>query len=290
MQEAPVKVNSKYKNSVFSALFSDPETLRELYSAIEGAPPDPDALITVNTLSDVLYMEQYNDISFTINNKLVILIEHQSTINPNMPLRLLLYIARVYEKIIDRKSLYREKLLVIPRPEFIVLYNGPRHYPDKMTLRLSDAFEKIDGPKGNTPPELELAVTVYNINKGHNEEILQKCEKLRSYSTFVDKIRENRKTMPLDEAMKSAIEYCIENNILSSFLLERSSEVFNMLLNEWNWDDAKEVWQEEAAEEATEKTREADRKAILDLLKKGYTAKQLEEMLSSGSFPLNKDR
>jgi hypothetical protein len=245
-------INAKYKDSLFSFLFSDPESLRELYGAIEGVPLDPSAIITINTLSDVLYMEQYNDISFTIGNKIVVLIEHQSTINPNMPLRLLLYIARIYEKIIERKNLYREKLLTIPRAEFLVLYNGPKPYPDQKVLKLSDAFEPIEGLKKETVPELDLTVRVFNINQGHNENIMQKSEKLKGYSIFVEKVRENRKTMLLDEAMKAAIEYCIERGILSRVLSENSSEVINMVLTEWNIDEAKEVWQEEAWEESRE--------------------------------------
>jgi hypothetical protein len=247
-----MSVNAKYKDSVFSFLFSDPDTLREFYYALEGAPLDPEAVITVNTLSDVLYMDHYNDISFTVNNKVVILIEHQSTINANMPLRLLLYIARIYEKIIERKNLYRERLLKIPRPEFIVLYNGTAPYPDRRTLKLSGAFEEA----GGRPPELELTVQVYNINKGHNEGIVGKSEKLKGYSIFVDKVRENRGSMPLEEAMKAAIEYCIGHNILGIFLREHSSEVVNMLLSEWNIDEAKEVWREEAWEEGREAGRE----------------------------------
>jgi hypothetical protein len=218
-----MSVNTKYKDSVFSFLFSDPDTLRELYSALEGIPLSPDVSITINTLSDVLYMERYNDISFTINNKLVILIKHQSTINPNMPLRLLLYIARVYEKIIEGKNLYRETPLKVPRPEFFVLYNGTKPYPDQRTLKLSEAFLEIKGSKAI--PELDLRVKVYNINKGHNEQMLQRSEKLNGYSTFINQVRENKKIMPLEAAMKAAVEYCIGHNILSTFLLEHASEV-----------------------------------------------------------------
>jgi hypothetical protein len=161
----PMGINAKYKDSVFSFLFSDPEALRELYSAIEEVPLDPAIPITVNTLSGVLYvlyMEQYNDISFTIGNKIVVLIEHQSTINPNMPLRLLLCI------IIDQRkkgSLYREKLIIIkiPFPQFIVLYNGTKPYPSQVTLRLSDSFEALGELTGKRVrgPELELVVKVY---------------------------------------------------------------------------------------------------------------------------------
>ncbi|MDR3355568.1 MAG: Rpn family recombination-promoting nuclease/putative transposase [Spirochaetaceae bacterium] len=287
-------VNAGYKDSVFSLLFSDPDTLRELYGALEGVTLDKKIPVTINTLSDVLYMERYNDISFTVGNKLVVLIEHQSSVNPNMPLRLLLYIARVYEKIIERKSLYRETPLKVPRPEFFVLYNGLKPYPDQATLRLSDAFERPEGLGGaGLPAELELIVKVYNINKGHNEGIVKKCAVLSGYSVFIDKIRENRQTMALEGAMKAAIGYCIEHNVLSEFLMERSSEVINMLLTEWNWDDAREVWQQEAraegrmegltegrAEGLTEGRME-DRREILDLLEKGYTVEQLKALLSS---------
>ncbi|MDR0655577.1 MAG: Rpn family recombination-promoting nuclease/putative transposase [Treponema sp.] len=263
--------NSRYKDSVFSFLFSDPQTLRELYGALEGVSVDPAVPVAINTLSGALYMDQYNDISFTIGDKIVVLIEHQSTINPNMPLRLLLYIARVYEKIIDqgkKGSLYRERLIKIPRPEFFVLYNGVKPCPDQQVLKFSDAFESLEGDAGErVPAELELIVKVYNINPGHNEGIVKGCEKLQGYSRFIARVREHQKTMPLEEAMKRAIEYCIEHDILSKFLVEHGSEVVNMLYTEWNWDDAKAVWQEEAREE------------ILELINSGYTIEALKERL-----------
>ncbi|MDR1390004.1 MAG: Rpn family recombination-promoting nuclease/putative transposase [Treponema sp.] len=265
--------NKKYKDSLFSLIFNNSEALRELYGAIEG-PLAPNAVITVNTLSDVLYMEQYNDISFTVDNKLVILIEHQSTINPNMPLRLLLYIARVYEKIVERKDLYREKLLVIPRPEFIVLYNGVKPYPEQKTLRLSDAFAVKGGAAA-----LDLEAKVFNINEGHNEPIVGKSENLKGYRIFVDKIRDGRKTMPLDKAMKAAIEYCLERKILVKILKENSSEVINMLLAEWNIDEAKEVWREEALEEGLEKGREETREEIAKrALGEGFPVEMIQKI------------
>jgi hypothetical protein len=138
-------VNRNHKNSVFSSLFSDPDVLRELYSAIEGVSIPPDALININTLTGILYKGQINDVSFIIDNRLVILIEHQSTINDNIPLRLLMYIARVYEKIVKRKKLYQSKLEKIPAPEFIVLYNGKYKHPDYTEMRLSYAFKDIGG-------------------------------------------------------------------------------------------------------------------------------------------------
>jgi hypothetical protein len=213
-----VNVNKEYKDSVFSLLFSDPDVLRELYSAIAGVELPPDIPIDINTLSDVLIREQINDISFTIGDRLVVLIEHQSTINDNMPLRLLMYIARVYEKIIDHRKIYWTKLEKIPRPEFIVLYNGTDPYPDHKELRLSDAFKDAEDLKLNAELPLELVVQVYNINQGHNAGILKKCEKLDNYSFLIDKIRENQKEgFSLEEALRNAIEYCIEHDKLKDF-------------------------------------------------------------------------
>jgi hypothetical protein len=223
--------NRNHKNSVFSFLFSDPDTLRELYSAIEGVTLPPDTPVDINTLSDVLFMKQINDVSFLIDNRLVVLIEHQSSINENIPLRLLLYVARIYEKILDMEKRYQKRLIPIPRPEFIVLYNGTEPYPDYQELRLSDAFMAADGLKAtDTGVPLELIVQVYNINHGHNLEILKKCQTLGSYSVFVDTIREYKaEGYSLEESVKRAVKYCIERNILKRFLTEHSSEVLSPL-------------------------------------------------------------
>jgi len=185
-------VNRNHKNSVFSSLFSNADVLRELYSAIEGVTVPPDIPIDINSLSNVLFMKQINDVSFLIDNRLVVLIEHQASINMNIPLRLLEYVGRIYEKIIDKEKKYQKNLVKIPRPEFIVLYNGTDEYPDCSELRLSDAFMDIEGlkPAGIDKLPLELTVQVYNINHGHNPEMLKKCESLYGYSFFINKIRE----------------------------------------------------------------------------------------------------
>jgi hypothetical protein len=166
-------VNNEYKDSVFTCLFSDEDRLRELYNAIEGSNYNASVKITINTLQDVLFKDRINDISFTLDDKLVVLIEHQSTINYNMPLRFLIYVARIYEKIVAPRAIYKTAMVKIPKPEFIVLYNGVEDMPDVVALRLSDAFIAL---KSDEKPELELAVKVYNVNPGHNEEMLKKSE------------------------------------------------------------------------------------------------------------------
>jgi hypothetical protein len=126
-----MSANREYKDSVFSWLFSNPDTFRELYGALSGVTLSPDVPVVINTLEGILFKGRMNDISFILGDLLVVLIEHQSTVNENMPLRLLLYIAKIYEKITEAKDIYRGKRLPVPLPEFIVLYNGTAPYPDE---------------------------------------------------------------------------------------------------------------------------------------------------------------
>jgi hypothetical protein len=223
-------------------------------------------------------MERINDISFTIGDKLVILLEHQSTINPNMALRLLMYIGRVYEKILEDKNVYTTKTIHVPRPEFFVLYNGTAPYPDEQVLRLSEAFEspRSLGLPEKEGDELELIVRVININQGRNEEIIKRSSMLNGYSAFIAKVREyGQAGEDRESALKSAVGYCREHNILRGFLERHASEVMNMLITEWNWDDAlavrySEGWEggreegrEEGLEEGWEKSREEVAKTAL---------------------------
>jgi len=251
--------NKKFKSSVFSMLFSDPDLLRELYCALDGVSLPKDVPVTINTLEDVLFMDFINDVSFEIDGKLVVLIEHQSTINPNMALRLLMYIGRVYEKIIDEKNVYSGKPLKIPRPEFFVLYNGVEPYPDEKIYRLSEAFENLKslGLVEKDFPSLEITVKVININEGRNEEVAARCKKLAEYSAFVAKVRSLEKELgSLEEAIKAAVKYCQKHDILKEFLELHAGEVLNMLYTEWNMDDAIAVAREEGKEEGIEKGRE----------------------------------
>ncbi|MCL2809599.1 MAG: Rpn family recombination-promoting nuclease/putative transposase, partial [Treponema sp.] len=223
-----MKTNKKHKDSLFSTLFNDPDVLRELYSAIEGISISQDMPVDINTLTDVFIKDQINDVSFTIDNRLVILVEHQSTISENLPLRLLEYIGRIYEKIVNYERRFQRKLEKIPRPEFIVLYNGNEVFPEYKELRLSDAFIDVQGLKQTETYKqpLELIVHVYNINQGHNSKILEKSTTLDSYSILISKIWEYRNNkLTLEESLKHAIKYCIDNNVLKDFLKKHASEV-----------------------------------------------------------------
>jgi predicted transposase/invertase (TIGR01784 family) len=291
-----MRAKKNYKNNLFIWLFSNPAILRELYNALAGTNYDESVKIEINTLQDVLFLDRKNDISFIIGNKIVVFIEHQSTINENMPLRLLIYITRLYEKIIEslgKNKIYREKLVKIPRPEFYVFYNGTADYPAEKVLRLSDAFESM-GQKDDPP--LELTVKVININKGKNKELEQKSTMLSDYAFFVKKTRDFFKELEpqklddkkafqkaFNEAIEKAIHYCIENNILKDILIKFSSEVSSMLFTEWNLNDAKEAWKEEAWEEGMEEGREEGleegiRLMALNLKKTGMSYAQIAEL------------
>ncbi|GMO66445.1 MAG: Rpn family recombination-promoting nuclease/putative transposase [Treponemataceae bacterium] len=255
-----MSANAKYKDTVFVRLFSDEALLRELYSAISGVHYDDSVPLTINTLSDVLFNNRKNDISFLLDEKIVILIEHQSTINENMALRFLIYIARIYEKLVDNESIYRRKQVPIPQPEFIVLYNGVDDCPDYSEIKLSDAFIKA----GNEKPALDLTVKIYNINTGKNLPLLQKSKSLTDYAAFTTKVREfqaelkgtqdSKKT--LEEAIKKAIQWCVKQNVLKHFLQENGSEVENMVFSEWDMGTALKVAKEEGVEEGMENVLE----------------------------------
>jgi len=244
--------NKKFKNSVFSFIFSNPDVLRELYCALEGVTLKPDVPVVINTLEDILFMDMINDISFEIGGKLVVLIEHQSTINPNMALRLLMYAGRVYEKITDEEKIYSSTKISIPRPEFFVLYNGVKPFPDEKTIKLSELFESTEslGVSKDKYPALELEVRVLNINKGKNEEIAKKCKTLYQYSAFIAKVREYQEGgLTLRKAIEKTVQYCKKHDILKELIEKHAKEIMSMLTTEWNWDTAKRVWQDEAREE-----------------------------------------
>jgi predicted transposase/invertase (TIGR01784 family) len=249
--EGGADANRKYKDSVFTLLFSDKKELAEMYGAVSGMEIDPDKII-LTTLKWVLSGGVYNDLAFVLDDRLVVLIEHQSTINNNMPLRMLLYIAEIYDRLSKDKDLYSPNIFKIPRPEFIVLYNGVKDVPDKQILRLSDMFKDVEGT--GDIANLELVVTVYNINKGRNPEMAKRSPTLDGYETFIYKVRENEKTMSRKEAIRRAVVDCINQNILKTFLENHKREVVGMLLREWNLDTAV-AFAEERGEERGERKR-----------------------------------
>ena len=231
--EGSTKVQRNYKDTVSRMLFQKPENALSLYNALNGTDYTDASQITFNMLDNAIYMGMQNDISFLIMNE-VNLYEHQSTYNLNMPLRDLFYVAELLQVYVKDQSLYSSKLIKLPTPHFVVFYNGVEEKPEKRILRLSEAFEVQ-----TDDPELELKVTILNINPGMNEELKEKCPILKQYTQYVEQVRYNSAGMPLEQAVETAIEYCIRHDILKDFLLKQRAEVVKMSIFEY--DEEREI-------------------------------------------------
>ena len=259
--------NRNHKDSVFVDLFANDITAKEnfvsLYNALHKTNLDPQTTeIKPVMLENILYMSYYNDISMLIDGKIVVLIEHQSTVNQNMPFRFLEYIARVYEKITSEEDRFGRKLIKLPVPEFYVFYNGTEDFPLEKELKLSDAFlneEKIENK--NFP--LEITVKIININIEKDNPILHQCNTLKQYSDFVNQVRICMKEN-VENPFTTAINLSIKNGILSDYLKRKSTEIRNMLFGEYDYDTDIRVQRREAFEDGVEEgiSQGAEQKAI----------------------------
>ena len=238
------KRNRRYKDSVFVDFFSEDRTAKAnflaLYNALHGTDYQSTAILKNIRLKQVLYMSFANDVSYLVDNKIIVLAEHQSTINPNMPIRCLEYIARLYEQFYKSKEKYSRKQLAIPTPEFYVFYNGKEPYRGDSLLKLSDSFTQKHNEYA-----LELSVKVVNINYDKASEILKRCKPLKQYSLFVDAVRRNI-AVDKEHGFEKAIKECIQNDILREYLQRKSKEVLNMLIGEYDYDTDIAVQREES--------------------------------------------
>lgn len=226
--EKNLKVNRNYKDTVFRMLFSDRKNLLSLYNAVNGTSYKNPEELEIVTLENAIYMGMKNDLAFIIATNLF-LYEHQSTYNPNMPLRDLFYISSEYQKLVDHKSLYSSVLQKIPAPNFIVFYNGTEKKEDRWENALSDAYETPD-----KEPRLELKVLTLNMNEGHNKELMEQCQTLREYAKYVALVRKYKKEMKLDAAVKCAVDECIQSGILAEFLKKNRAEVIAVSIFEYD--------------------------------------------------------
>jgi predicted transposase/invertase (TIGR01784 family) len=267
--------NREYKDSVFTLLFDEEEAIRDISGALLGEKIDPNATIEKTTLKNVLLGGWRNDLSFVLNGRLIVLVEHQSTINQNMPLRMLHYVCEIYNHLYNKEDLYKEKKISIPMPIFIVLYNGEKEINDDyLEYRLSDLFSDADKQKGL--PYLEVVVKFYNINIGHSVEMVEQSLLLSGYVAFVAEIRENKKTMNLEQAMKKAVEDCIKKGILADFLNKHKEEVVNMLVAEWDYELEKKVLKDESRQEGRLEGRlEALREVVEHMYKGGFSVTEI---------------
>ncbi len=181
-------------------------------------------------MENAIYMGMKNDLAFIMDMNLY-LYEHQSTYNPNIPLRNLFYIADEYQRLVVRKSLYSTVIQKIPTPRFLVFYNGTKEVEDRSEFRLSSAYEN---PTEN--PDLELRVTMLNVNDGHSSDLMEHCRTLKEYAQYVDRVRKYaaKQDVSLEEAVTRAVDECIEEGILVDFLLKNKPEVIKVSIYEYD--------------------------------------------------------
>ena len=276
MSEA-VYANRKHKDTVFRMLYSDKRAVLELYNALNGTDyQNPDDL-TVTTLENAVYMAMKNDVSFLLDERMT-LYEHQSTWNPNMPLRDLIYIARLMEKYVNKRSLYQSGQIRLPAPHFVVFYNGKEERPEDTTIKLSDAYLQKE-----EEPELELKVRYLNINQGYNPELMERCRTLKEYSEFVARIRKYAAgETAIGEAVDRAVTECVEEGILADFLRGQRAEVIAMSIFEYNEEEELKKLRE-GEQETGEKRGEI--KGEIKGRAKGFAESCLFTLESHGTVP-----
>ncbi|MCR5654660.1 MAG: hypothetical protein K6G07_03345 [Lachnospiraceae bacterium] len=258
-----VSVNREIKDRVFVAIFGREEHkswILELYNAINHSSyEDPDA-ITITTIEHHVYMGMKNDVSFLLNS-IMSLYEHQSSYNPNMPVRELMYSGRLYDKYIKTNDLnvYGSRLMELPVPKLLVFYNGTKDEPDETILNLSDSF--LHAPEG-IEPDISVRVRMLNVNYGHNRELLKACKPLEEYAWFVARIRsEMQKREDMEAAVDAAIDEMPEEYLIKPFLIANKAEVKGMCLTEYDEERVMRQFQRDAFEEGA-----ASRQAEIDAI------------------------
>lgn len=255
-----LKLVRNYKARLFEMIFRDKKELLNLYNAVNHtAYTDPDEL-EINTLENAIYLSMKNDISFVIGSR-VSLYEHQSTYNPNLPLRYLFYIADLYSSMTRAENLYGSKLVRIPAPRFVIFYNGEDERPDRDKMKLSEAFSRKE-----SNPMLELQAEFVNINPGYNEELLGACKTLKDYSVYTTRVRKYAKEMEIEDAVERAVTECIHEGILAEFLSKNRAEAMKMSIYEYDEERQRIFDREEGKEEGMELASEKYSKLILLLL------------------------
>lgn len=260
-------VNRKYKDRLFRMVFSSGEALLALYNAVSGnSCTDPDE-IEIVTLDDVIYMGMKNDAAFLIDD-ILNLYEHQSTKNPNMPLRGVLYMANEYRRYLEeyRLNIYGSSLIRLPLPQYYVFYNGREEEPDRTELKISDAYSK---KYSQLTPCLEFKAVMLNINIGHNQELMEHCQKLKEYAQFVGEVRKRLdRGARLEEAADEAVTHCIKEGILAEFLIAHRAEVNEVILTEYDEQfhiaSEKELSRQEGLEQGLNQGLEQGIKALIE--------------------------
>ncbi|MCF0129082.1 MAG: hypothetical protein HUJ70_10940 [Pseudobutyrivibrio sp.] len=235
--------NREYKSDVFCMLLQDKNNALALYNAMNGSHYEDPDLIEICNLEKGVSLSIMNDAAFVLDMNLSIY-EHQSSYNPNMPLRNLIYFVSILKKYIEKKDIYGRTLVKIPTPRFAVFYNGTKDERERYELKLSDAFEHP-----MEEPQIELICEVININRGKNTELLNNCKFLEEYTILVDYVRYYSQEYDLAEAIAKSIDRCIEEEVLKDFLIKRRKEVEKSMVLDYTFERRLEMNRQDAWEE-----------------------------------------
>lgn len=234
------QIKRSYKDGVFRQLFNDKEKLIELYNALSGRSYSKDTEIEIVTLEDALFGDIKNDLSFIMDNRFIVMIEHQATVNPNMPLRMLSYAAREYERRGLTKKVYSRRRIEIPTPELYMLYNGAEDQPIMQELKLSDAYIAKCGKIS-----LEARVMVINVNYDKGADILKRCKTLNEYSMFIHMIREKQQEKGLQKAVEESVRECMRKGILTEFLERNGGDIVSLVRIELTREECEAIREED---------------------------------------------
>jgi len=250
-------INREYKDRLFKYIFGNEKhknlTL-SLYNAINNTHYDCIDDIEITTIENAVYMGMRNDISFIIADSMN-LYEQQSTYNPNMPLRMLIYAGQLYDKYLQTSGqnddIYDDDIVPIPYPKLIVFYNGDRYQPNRKVLMLSQAFK--EGVKG----DIQVRVTMYNVNYGRNRKLLNSCRPLSDYSLFTTDVRElTRQGYFMEEAVEIALKSLHEDSEVRKLIEENKAGVAKMILFEYDEKAVLESKERKAKEKVAKKLLE----------------------------------
>lgn len=234
MQEA----NKNYKDRLFRRIFKEKENILELYNAMNHSTySNLDELEILDNENDVIYLNYRGDVSFIIDPCLF-LYEHQSSTNPNMGVRGLIYFSQMYNAYMEKHNLNRfsSKLLQLPTPKYVVFYNGTSWQEDEMEIRLSDCFAKDTGE-----PCVEVIARMVNINYGKNNELMEHCKPLRDYAIFVNRVRIYVQSLPLKDAVNQAVDECIKEDCLKEFLIKYRAEVVELMMDSYSLENYQKI-------------------------------------------------
>ena len=273
----------QYKDAVFRKYFMDKTRILSLYKAVTGDNDLTENDIELKTLDSTYDNGKKNDVAFLCKNQLIMMFEHQSTINENMPVRFLLYLAEYYNKITKSDDRYRRKRINLPEPQCYIFYNGKKDTEPERVMNLAEAF-----PKGKSE-WLNLKAIAYDINYDKGCRLFADCKELMEYSLFVKKVEEyvSEGNLTTEQAVCKAVNYCINHDVMKEFMVQHREEVANMFTEEFDYDRALEIAKEEAQEEGlaqgmAQGMAQGRIKAVRDMIMAGLTS--LKAVRDSGLY------